>query len=181
VQGTLTADGHVTSPTLAELSHEFGCGYSTLRRKAYEERWIQQQEAWQLQLHQRIWEASIDDYVKAGRKFDAACIAVVQRAIDTVQRYFDEAEANDRNIGILDLDRLGRAALNWQKVGRLALGLSTENTASKVEAEVPNSSIDITLLTDDELKVMENLLQAVEQRQGTLPKDYDSNQDWKEI
>lgn len=164
VQGTPDATGRIHYPTINELALEFGASYNTIRKKMHKGKWIKKREEWQKQMQQRIWEDSLDNYVKTGQKFDASCISVAQRAMHDILKHFQECAANGVPMSIGDLDRLGRASLNWQKIGRLALGLSTENNAVKEEQHQQVPAVDMTLLSDDELKTIESLLIAAETR-----------------
>lgn len=166
VQGAPDKKGEMHYPTLHEITQHFGVSFTSARRRMIEEGWMQKREQWQFALHQKIQQESLLDYLEAAQKFDATCVESAQRALDEVLGFFLEAKATETQLTQLDLDRLGRAAVNWQRVGRLALGLSTENTAARFETKSGDtlSSIDLTHLTEEELSQMKILLQQAEIR-----------------
>lgn len=169
VQGIIDTDGSVYFPTLTEIKNTHNVSYSTLRRRMAEGNWMRKREQFQQSISKWIHIANTDDYIEAARKFDATSIEAAQKAMDAILCHIDEANANGELIGQNDLDKLGRAALAWQKVGRLALGLSTENNATKIQEEtVTIREIDSTLLTDREQMIIDEMASQIERRSNTF-------------
>src|SRR5579859_2942605 len=166
VQGAPDTSGTIHYPTLNEIAEHFGISYSSVRRKLVERDWVQKREAWQLELHRQIQASAMTDLIAAANKFDAACLETAQRALDEILSHLLEAKAAGEAVSKLDLDRLGRSAVNWQRVGRLSLGLSTENQDARLEMQSGEqaASIDLSRMTDDELAQLKLLASQVEAR-----------------
>jgi hypothetical protein len=160
VQGLLQPNGEVYYPTLTEISEAHDIPYSTVHRRMNEGQWINKRENWQAKLHKWVSAANMDDYIKAADRFNETCITAAQRAMDHILMHIDTASADGKVLDQLSLDRLGRAAVNWQKAGRLALGLSTENNSNRNsnENESPSSSVDISLLSEQEVDILDNFI-----------------------
>lgn len=168
VEGAPDETGAIYYPTINDLCEYFHVNYLTVRKKLLEEEWIRQRDDWQAKLHTAIQKAAMLDYIEAASKFDATCVEAAQSAMQEILDKFHEAKAQGAPISHLDLDRMGRSAVNWQRVGRLALGLSTENTARHETKAIDTlSSIELGLLTNEELETMKQLLRRAESREET--------------
>lgn len=163
VHGAPDAEGNIHYPTTQEVMNYYHCSFSMLRLKILEEDWLKQRDEWRLSLQKQIREVTMFDYVAAANKFDSTCIEVAQTAMNEIANKFREYRAKGDPVPSLELDRLGRSAINYQRLGRLSLGLSTENTATK-EMKVSDSlqNIDLSMLTNDELQQVKQLLQKAE-------------------
>lgn len=166
VQGAPDETGAIYYPTLNDLCDYFHLHPTTVRKKFLEENWIDQRDQWQRSLHKHIQKVTMVDYVAAANKFDSTCVDAAQMAIEEIKNKFLEAKAQDYEISILDLDRMGRAMVNWQRVGRLSLGLSTENMATREQKVDSVEQIELNLLSDDELVRLKQLLQKAESREN---------------
>jgi DNA invertase Pin-like site-specific DNA recombinase len=166
VEGAPDETGAIYYPTINDICEYFHVSYLTVRKRLLEEEWIRQRDAWQAQLHTAIQKAAMLDYIEAASKFDATCVEAAQSAMQEILDKFHEAKAQGEPISNLDLDRMGRSAVNWQRVGRLALGLSTENTARhETKSQDTLSNIELGLLTNEELETMKQLLRRAESRE----------------
>jgi hypothetical protein len=168
VQGLPQTDGSIYYPTLVEIRDAHRVSYSTLRRRMYEGNWMRKREQFQENLSKWLHVASYDDYVEAARKFDAICIEVSQKAMENILGYIDEAKANGKLLDQIALDRLGRSAMAFQKVGRLALGLSTENNATRQEEVTTITQVDSKLLTDREQMILNDIASEIERRKNIV-------------
>lgn len=164
VQGLLETDGSIYYPTLKDLESAHGVSSLALRKKMLEGNWSLKREQWQLQLHKWTRVATMDEYVAAAQKFDQSCVTVAQKAMDAILEHIQEEMNNGDLPNSLELDRLGRAAVNWQKVGRLSLGLSTENNMLKSQSIQiqEEKTIDTTLLSEQELNLLEAFVSKTE-------------------
>lgn len=166
VQGAPDETGAIYYPTLNDLCVYFHLSLNTVRKKFLEENWIDQRDQWQAALQKQIRKVTMFDYVAAANKFDTTCVEAAQMAIEEIKNKFLEAKGQDYEISILDLDRMGRAMVNWQRVGRLSLGLSTENMATREQKVDSVEQIELNLLTDDELTRLKQLLQKAESKEN---------------
>ncbi len=165
VQGAPDETGAIHYPTLNDLCAYFHLNLSTVRKKFLEENWMDQRDQWQVALQKQIRKVTMFDYVTAANKFDTTCVEAAQMAVDEIRNKFLEAKAQNYEISILDLDRMGRAMVNWQRVGRLSLGLSTENMATREQKVDSIEQIELNLLSDDELTRLKQLLQKAESKE----------------
>jgi|SRR6267142_4256523 len=162
VQGVLQETGEVYYPTVSELSEIHGTSYSTIRRRMLEDNWVEKRDKWQKGLHKWVHAADSEDYVEAARKFDTSCVDVAQKGVHQILNYFNIAIANGEQVSQLDLDRMGRALVSYQRVGRLSLGLSTENNAIRAQEKTEQNNqsiIDASVLSPQELSIL-NLFAA---------------------
>ncbi len=165
IQGLIQPSGEVYYPTLSELSDVHNIPHSTLHRKLNEGQWINKREVWQASLHKWVSAANMNNYIEAAAKFDETCITAAQRAMTHILMHLDAAASEGKPLDQVSLDRLGRAAVNWQKTGRLALGLSTENNSNRNNDEQSkNNIIDTTLLSDKEMGILDMFVTLVEER-----------------
>lgn len=167
VQGAPDKNGIIYYPTITDICSYFHVNFLTVRKRLLDENWIEKRDQWQTALQKQVQKVTMIDYVEAAAKFDATCVEAAQSAMQEILDKFHEAKAQAEPITHLDLDRLGRAAVSWQRVGRLALGLSTENTAAKFETKSGDtiSSIDLSQLSNEEMEQMKMLLQKATARE----------------
>lgn len=172
VQGVVQTSGEVYYPTVMELVEVHQVPYATLRRRILSEDWIEKRERWQASIGKWAHAASMKDWVEAAQRFDASCVSAAQKALDQIITHLNGAEADGVLLSRHDLDGLGRAAVSWQKVGRLSLGLSTENMASRVQQQEKeqdeNAVIDTTLLSPREMDILDMFTSKLEQIQDKI-------------
>ncbi len=172
VQGLIQQSGEIYYPTLVEMSEAHNIGYATLRRRMIEGHWMLKRDQWQRDLHKWVHAANMSEYIEAAQKFDATCVQAAQKAIDSIVGILDEFIANGEQVPERTLDTLGRAIVNWQKAGRLALGLSTENQATRIQQEQQQQiQIDTSLLTEREQDIIDSFLQNIESRKPEISQE----------
>ncbi|HSV47457.1 MAG TPA: hypothetical protein VLJ58_16830 [Ramlibacter sp.] len=114
--------------TLVELARAHGINDSTMRARANREDWQAQrneaQRAATAQAQAAITESRADQL----REFNDADLRVARALRAMVARRLNNAAANpDEPLRAADLRALAAAAHEAQRIGRLALGISTEN------------------------------------------------------
>jgi hypothetical protein len=164
VEGMPDETGAWHYPTIFDLRTMFGVSYIQARRHIAQGGWVKKRDEWRQALQNKIKEQSMVDLIAAANRFDDSCIEIAQRGIAEILEHFYVAKAEGETMSARELDTLGRAAISLQKVGRLALGLPTENTESKVEMRNvdPFSSLDLSNLTDEQISQLKILLQQSE-------------------
>lgn len=169
IAGLPDEDGRFYYPTMVELSERYQCSYHRLRIVAQREKWVEKREERQHLLGINLRDRSIENFVQAAMHFDATCLEAAQKGVDHILAHFHHKEAESELVGQVDLDRLGRAFINYQRAGRLALGLTTENSGSRsvVEHIEPQKTIDVTLLNDKELEILEIIAKRIEDRKNS--------------
>jgi len=169
VQGIIQQGGEIYYPTIIEMCEAHDVAYTTMRRRVIEGKWMAKRDKWQQSLNKWIHAATMKEYIDAAQRFDATCVEAAQKAVNAIVAHLDEYIANGEHVPQRDLDTLGRAMVNWQKAGRLALGLSTENTVNKIQEEQSMSvQIDSSLLTDREQGIIDTFLQRIEERKESV-------------
>ena len=166
VEGAPDEKGAISYPTIFDVVERFGASYQTVRGRMLEGDWIRKRDQWKLTVQKAVQKQSMTDLIAAAAHFDDTCIEAAQRALNDIMEHFFTARAAGHPLPQIDLDRLGRAAQSWQKVGRLALGLSTENNATKLETRNGDllGGVDFTIMTDEELTQLRSIAEAAAQR-----------------
>lgn len=167
IKGERYPDGSIVYPTLSELCRKYGPTYNQARRVMSDQRWLDRREQWQISLGNQVRDLAIEDYMKSASHFDASCLEAAQSGVDNILGYFRQAEAEQKLVGEVALDRLGRAFLAYQKAGRLVLGLTTENNGKQAQTGVQplEEEVDLSLLSEKELELAEIIAQRLEERQ----------------
>jgi hypothetical protein len=166
IQGIVIEDGSIHYPTIAELREVHGIPYTTIRRRMIDEGWIEKRDKYKCSLDKWLHAATADEYIEAATKFNGLCIEASQRAVEQIREHLHTRIADGETVSPLDLDRLGRSMVSWQKVGRLALGLSTENNFMRSDDNQRNidgrTPIDVSLLSEQEQLILESFIIKVE-------------------
>lgn len=172
VQGLIQQNGEVYYPTLKEMSEVHDINYATIRRRMIDGNWMLRREQWQRDVHKWTHYANMNEYIQAAQRFDSTCVQAAQIAMDSIVGHLSEYIANGEQVPERLLDALGRAAVNFQKVGRLALGLSTENNSTKIrEEKQSNIQIDTSLLSDREQGIIDTFIEQIEKRKPMLEEE----------
>lgn len=125
----LDKEGGIVWPTLDQVAELFSCPPGQVRDRAALERWTQDREQFQTKVRQASAEEKVETLAKRAAAFDLGTLQIAERGIRMVQEALDEATKNGKNIIRVDtLRELMRTAGEAQKIGRLSLGESTENS-----------------------------------------------------
>ena len=134
VAGVETADGR-DYPSIEELSKQYKIPAITLFRRSAKENWREQRVKFTEKLQQDIDQAKQKQLIKENKDFDTNNLSIAKRLQDEIVSVLNLSERK-REEGIekpmlnpSSLYSLGMALQTCQKVGRLALGETTENTS----------------------------------------------------
>ena len=134
VAGVETADGR-DYPSIEELSKKYKIPAITLFRRSAKENWREQRVKFTEKLQQDIDQAKQKQLIKENKDFDTNNLSIAKRLQDEIVSVLNLSEKK-REEGIekpmlnpSSLYSLGMALQTCQKVGRLALGETTENTS----------------------------------------------------
>jgi len=150
VEGTLNSKGELYWPTMAELAekHNIPCPY--LRLYASENKWTAQKQNYRTNYEHVLQEEKIKHLAKKSAKFDVDCINLAEEGIKHIKEAFKRAyeaiditenkESTDNGLSTNDtivslglLESAAKTLEKFQRVGRLALGSSTDNIYKNVK------------------------------------------------
>lgn len=126
-------------PTMKELSIKHGCPPAYLRRIASAQKWVIEKQNFVTNFEHALQEEKIKFLAKKAAKFDSRCIKLAETGIKKVEKYFglnEDIVSEDGKRLIMTLDDLELAAKTlekFQKIGRLALGSSTDNISKSIK------------------------------------------------
>jgi hypothetical protein len=142
--------GHVW-PTMADLAEKYGIPVGAMTGYAMRHDWTLRRDEVIAQAENMSRVALAEQMAETIVEFDARCVALANSGIDEISRHFRnfhkyldsliKAAMSDQDdpdmvldvMSAIDLDRLGRALERFQKIGRLAMGQTTENTKQVLE------------------------------------------------
>jgi len=144
VQGIETDGGERKYFTIDALAIEYNVPKSTLYKWAQKEAWKSQQERFHKEYLQKLDAERQDQLIQESKSFDSTALRLAKILMNEIGLLLNEnnqRRANNPN----DEDKftpqmvqqLGNAALQAQKLGKLALGESTENM--KLNAEISDT------------------------------------------
>jgi len=153
-------------PSLGELAKKYRVAYSTVANASSRENWAKQREDYQRQLQEKVLEARKerdDQYMIRASEFDAICVQVSVMGMGEVKRSHKQAKEQNLALDHNKNQTLARTALDYQKLGRIALGLPIDGK------QVTNTSridgLDLSKLTEKELEVLNKIAERVEARE----------------
>ncbi len=149
IQGVQDEDGNLTWPTLKELHEKYGGSYRTIRNRSSSDKWSQKRDIYKTKLGQRTIEKKIEKVSGDSVDFDSKALDTANEGLKVV-----EDKVKDEDVSEHQLLKLSVAAVNFQRVGKLALGEPTDH--SKTENENKNVSTEVNNLFDTAEKANKN-------------------------
>jgi hypothetical protein len=150
IEGLRDEQGEVHYPNLRELSVLHGCSYDRIRRVASEQQWTDEKIAFQAAVQRQRREAKLRELSTVGVEFDAEAlgdarvglrligahlariaalsIPPAERSPEQLAKYRIEVHPGEyvplpqQLLDASEMNRLARAALAWQRTGKVALG-----------------------------------------------------------
>lgn len=135
VQGVTNDQGERVYPSIDTLTEKHNVAKATLFRRSQSQDWKSQRTRFEFELSQKKDSVKRDELAKESIHFDGRNLnlakALQQQISHLLQSAMREITDNQlrRPFSPVALERLANALLVTQKVGRLALGDSTENTS----------------------------------------------------
>lgn len=114
------------SMQFAELARKHGIKAGTIRQRAFREGWQAERDAASVRVTEAAQAQLTEVRIDALREFNEADLRVARALRAMVARRIAAAR-NDEGMRATDLRALAGTAAEAQKIGRLALGISTEN------------------------------------------------------
>ncbi len=139
VEGYTDGEGNQKWPTMKELSLKHGIPNSYLRRIASSEKWKDEKMNYITNYEHARHTERIKYLAKKSIKFDENCILIaekgIQRLKDNILNADKIIEENGTRVimPIEELESLAKTLEKLQKIGRLALGSSTDNISKTLK------------------------------------------------
>lgn len=140
VEGIQDKEGKITFPTLEDLAKKHKCSFSYIQKVAAAGEWTEARQIYRRKLEDARQAKKTEILASAAAQFDADVLKVVKMELVQVQAHLVQAMRElqrDKN-STMDpetLERMTRALYRIQKVGRLALGESTDKVEGDIDAE----------------------------------------------
>lgn len=137
-EGTLDKNGLRQWPTLKELSNKYSIDYGYIRKISSVKKWRECKQSFIQAFENKKQLDRIKHLSEQSIEFDNKCIKLVNKGIKVLEKIFEISEnvVSDNGVKqLLNLDTLEiitKSLERLQKIGRLALGSSTENIAGKI-------------------------------------------------
>ena len=143
-QGELQEDGSRVSVSLEHLVKKHGVARATLFRRADKEDWKQKRIEFVSKARQKLADIRANDLVAEAEKLDKASILLANGFLNRIIQKLRRAQADEEGTGndyltAGQLQSLTSAALNAQKIGKLALGEAQEISKVNADVTVPDS------------------------------------------
>lgn len=144
VQGIQDAQGHRQYPSIEQLAQDHNVAKVTLFRKSSSEDWRGQRALFEQRLGQKNDAERLENLIKESVAFDSRNLNIAKamqgQVTHLIRLAAEEIQANEtrRPFTPVGIERLANAVLAIQKIGRLALGESTENT--QINGSITNDS-----------------------------------------
>lgn len=132
IQGTMDDDNIRNYPSMRELSRKYKTTANTVSRWAKDGDWVIERQMFQNNLTKKISEKKVNKLAEKAATFDQNCLTVADGMIREVGRRLQENLAAMRGdtkaeaLKIYEIKDLSQAAINGQKLGKLALGEASE-------------------------------------------------------
>ena len=131
VQGTKNKEGDRKLYTIDALAREFNVATSSLYKWSQREGWKFQQEKYQKEYLEKLDAQRQEQLIQESKQFDNDALNIAKDLFQKVDTLLNDKK---KKITPQFLSLLGNASLNAQKLGKLALGETTDNF--KLNAEI---------------------------------------------
>jgi hypothetical protein len=155
VEGTEINGAFLVNPSLGQVAEKFGCAPGNMRRIAGEEKWIEQRGIYQARIEQGARDKKVLTMAAKGAEFDAKNLEIASALLSLVKVTINQeiqALQADSNY-TPTMSKLKDASFvqeKAQRIGRLALGDTTEEVGNRGSAAVTFSIIGGGSLSADE-------------------------------
>lgn len=161
VQGVEDLSGNRQYPTLDSLAVEYEIPIATVYNHSASESWLEQRNMFQTKLQNELDESRRKQLVKDASAFDSASLSLARAIQGEIGQIIKTAQDDRRDntstkknpISPSSLNSLSMALSIAQRVGRLALGETTDNTNV-------NATIDNRTQIDEALSIVRDIARA---------------------
>jgi transposase len=141
VEGIVRENGVREKPSMRELAQKHGVTANTICRWSRKNGWAVQREKFQERLSKQINTKRVDKLADKATTFDGECLSAANEVLQEVTRRLQEhlkaiqGDEDAEELAVYHLRELSQAALNGQKLGRLALGEASEITKGSIDVD----------------------------------------------
>jgi len=168
VEGVEGEDG-LTFPTLINLSEKYNVPMSTLTKRSSMEDWQTERNIYRKKIEDARRDKQAEVMASRAANFDSEVLKIAEAGLKHVQGHFLAAhdafrESNGRNpMPMNSLETLSRSLERFHRIGRLALGETTENVGGGGENNGEEFYIIQEVINDPELseRIRENFRQKI--------------------
>jgi|TARA_R100000149_G_scaffold382_2_gene131 hypothetical protein len=143
LEGELQPDGTRTTVSLDSLYKKHDVARATLYRRAEKEDWQKQRLNFVSRAREQIKQNRSDELVAEAGKLDKASLRISQAFLGRVANKLMQDQANEEagaeTLSPEHLRALSAAAMNAQKIGKLALGEASEIRQVNADVTTPDS------------------------------------------
>jgi len=146
IEGHIDADNNQVWPTMKQLSLKHAIPFAYLRKIASEQKWTIEKNNYITHFEHVRQQEKIKHLAKKSTKFDERCIKIAEEGITKLEEYLsapiiDDGEGETRVFFNIDgLELIAKTLEKFQKIGRLALGNSTDNITKNIKASANSMS-----------------------------------------
>lgn len=147
-QGSIDDNGVRSWLSLKELSDKHNVEYGYMRKVSSSQNWANCKQMFIQALENQKKIDRIKQLSEDSIKFDNKCIKLVNSGIKVIEEIFEITEntinenGNRQLLSIDTLDIITKSLERLQKIGRLALGSSTENISNKIHGSTFADELD---------------------------------------
>lgn len=141
IEGIVQEDGVRRLPSMRDLASKYGVTANTISRWSRKDGWALERQKFQERLSKEITTKRIDKLADRATTFDGDCLSAANEVLQEVTRRLQEhmkaVQGDDeaKELAVYHLRELSQAALNGQKLGRLALGEASEITKGSIDVD----------------------------------------------
>ncbi|GAF75426.1 unnamed protein product, partial [marine sediment metagenome] len=139
VEGCFDKDNKLVWSTLSQIADKYKLSYTYLRQVASTQKWSIEKQNYRTNYEHAKQTEKIHYLARKAAKFDGKCIAIAEAGIHQIETMLTIAGEMIDDSGkrvFIDMDMLESMAKTldkFQKIGRLALGSSTDNLSQNVK------------------------------------------------
>jgi len=139
IEGHLDKDNNQVWPTMKQLSLKHAIPFAYLRKIASAQKWTIEKNNYITHYEHVRQQEKIKFLAKKSAKFDEKCIKIAEKGIEKIEQYLCnpiiEGEEDKAHIffNIDNLELIAKTLEKFQKIGRLALGNSTDNITKNIK------------------------------------------------
>lgn len=148
IEGCINDDGIRSWPSLKELSDKYKVEYGYIRKISSMQNWRDEKQSFIQALEEQKHLDRIKELSDEAIKFDNRCIKMVNSGVKILEDIFEIAEnsidenGNRKLLNLDTLETITKSLERLQKIGRLALGSSTDNISSKIHGSTFANELD---------------------------------------
>lgn len=144
IEGFSDNEGNQFWPTMKQLSLKHAIPFAYLRKIASEQKWTIQKNNFITNYEHAKQNEKIKFLAKKSSKFDEKCIKMAESGVEKIESYLCgpiiEEDGTKVIITVEELELMAKTLEKFQKIGRLALGNSTDNVTKSIKASTVSLS-----------------------------------------